>query len=242
MTTVATSAASASTAAATAAASASSSSPSGAASVSTTLNTFLSLLTTQLKNQDPLNATDPNQFTQEIVQINTLEQQVAGNSTLSTISSTLTGMSSASSMSSGVGYIGKTVETDTATAPLSNGQAEWSYKLPSGATSTQLTITDSGGNVVWQGTGSSSAGVNPVTWNGTEASGATAPAGAYTLSVASTDAQNNAVTATVSSVGVVTAVNSSSGTTQLVLGGEVDVPVSAVTSIATSSTSLSSSS
>jgi len=221
-----------STASATAAAASSSTNLSGAASVSSTLKTFLSLLTTQLKNQDPSHATDPNQFTQELIQINNLEQQVAGNTSLSTISSTLTGMSNASSLSSGVGYIGKTVQTDTAAAPLVNKQAEWSYTLPKASVSTQLSIADANGNVVWRGTGSNSAGINPITWNGIETSGATAPNGAYTLTVSAVDASKNPIAATISAVGIVTAVNSSSGTTQLVLGGEVNVPISNVKSIA----------
>lgn len=54
-----------------------------------TSNQFLSLLTTQLQNQDPLNPTDPNQFTQEMVEYGALSQQIDTNSKLDSLSSTM---------------------------------------------------------------------------------------------------------------------------------------------------------
>ncbi|MDB5444958.1 MAG: flagellar hook capping protein [Phenylobacterium sp.] len=74
----------------------SSASPSTASSTSSqsniglTSNQFLSLLTTQLQAQDPLNPTDPNQFTTEMVQYASLSQQIDTNSKLDTLSSNLT--------------------------------------------------------------------------------------------------------------------------------------------------------
>jgi flagellar basal-body rod modification protein FlgD len=56
-----------------------------------TSNQFLSLLTTQLQAQDPLNPTDPNQFTSEMVQYASLSEQIDTNSKLDTLNS---GMSS----------------------------------------------------------------------------------------------------------------------------------------------------
>jgi flagellar basal-body rod modification protein FlgD len=47
-----------------------------------TSSQFLSLLTTQLQNQDPLNPTDPNQFTQEMVEYGALSQQIDTNAKL----------------------------------------------------------------------------------------------------------------------------------------------------------------
>jgi len=228
--TTATTANSASTASSTAAAAASSTS--NKASVSSTLNTFLSLLTTQLKNQDPLKATDPNQFTQELIQINTLEQQVAGNTSLSSIDTKLSTLSSTTALSSGVGYIGHTVQATSTSAPLSSGSATWNYSLPTQSATTTLTVTDAGGNTVWTGVGDTTAGNHSFVWNGTETGGATAPSGSYTLNVNALDSSKNAVKPTISGKGVVTGVTSVSGVTQLVLGGSVTVPISSVTSIA----------
>jgi flagellar basal-body rod modification protein FlgD len=60
-----------------------------AAQANLTSNQFLSLLTTQLRNQDPLNPTDPNQFTQEMVQYGALSQQIDTNAKLDTLSNTM---------------------------------------------------------------------------------------------------------------------------------------------------------
>src|ERR1044071_167408 len=54
----------------------------GRARLAENFDTFLSLLTTQLKNQDPLSPLDSNQFTQQIVQMTGVEQQLATNDLL----------------------------------------------------------------------------------------------------------------------------------------------------------------
>lgn len=54
-----------------------------------TSNQFLSLLTTQLQNQNPLNPTDPNQFTSEMVQYASLSEQIDTNSKLDTINTSM---------------------------------------------------------------------------------------------------------------------------------------------------------
>src|ERR1043166_1165703 len=46
-------------------------------------NTFLQLLTTQLRNQNPLDPLDTNQFTQQLVQFASVEQQMKQNDQLS---------------------------------------------------------------------------------------------------------------------------------------------------------------
>ena len=54
-----------------------------------TSNQFLSLLTTQLKSQDPLNPTDPNQFTTEMVQYASLSEQIDTNSKLDSLNTNM---------------------------------------------------------------------------------------------------------------------------------------------------------
>src|SRR4051812_45000764 len=68
-------------------------------------NTFLTLLTTQLQNQDPLNPMDSNQFTQQLVQFSHVEQQLNTNDNLKTLIDLTKNRGAADSMS----YLGKTV-------------------------------------------------------------------------------------------------------------------------------------
>src|SRR5207237_4181420 len=83
---------------------------------------FLTLLTTQLKNQNPLDPLDTNQFTAQLVQFAQVEQQIKQNDQLATLISL---EKTAQSMTA-LAFVGATVAIDGQTAALSNGQAAWS--------------------------------------------------------------------------------------------------------------------
>jgi hypothetical protein len=63
---------------------------------SSTENQFLSILTTELTNQDPLNAMDASTFTSQLVSYAGLEQQITTNSQLTGITSLLTSIAASS--------------------------------------------------------------------------------------------------------------------------------------------------
>jgi flagellar basal-body rod modification protein FlgD len=65
---------------------------SASSGIGLTSNQFLSLLTTQLQSQNPLNPTDPNQFTSEMVQYAGLSEQIDTNSKLDTLSTTMSNL------------------------------------------------------------------------------------------------------------------------------------------------------
>lgn len=81
--TAVTSAASATTTAATA---------SSSSSVKLGTTDFLQLLMTQLANQNPLDPTDPTEFTSQLATFSSLEQQISTNDTLTSISDNLSSM------------------------------------------------------------------------------------------------------------------------------------------------------
>jgi hypothetical protein len=74
-------------------------------SLSGNFETFLTLLTTQLKNQDPLSPMDSNQFTQQLVQFSQVEQQINSNKNLES----LIALTKSQSATSAVSYLGKTL-------------------------------------------------------------------------------------------------------------------------------------
>src|SRR4051812_4190748 len=86
-------------------------------------DTFLQLLTTQLKNQNPLDPLDTNQFTQQLVQFAQVEQQMKQNDSLSTLIS----LEKATQTTAALGFLGSDVVVDGDTAKLTNGQAKWSF-------------------------------------------------------------------------------------------------------------------
>src|ERR687895_765063 len=84
---------------------------------------FLRLLTTQLKNQNPLDPLDTNQFTQQLVQFAQVEQQISMNTSLST----LIALQQATQTSAAMSFLGTTVEVEGSTTRLQGGQATWTY-------------------------------------------------------------------------------------------------------------------
>jgi flagellar basal-body rod modification protein FlgD len=62
----------------------SSSSSSGSSSATISANDFLSLLVTEMQNQDPTADTDPNEYINQLVQVNSLEQLIDINQNLTT--------------------------------------------------------------------------------------------------------------------------------------------------------------
>jgi len=106
-------------------------------------DTFLTLLTTQLKNQDPLSPMDSNQFTQQMVQMTGVEQQLLTNDLLKQlVGNTNSGISTA------VSLIGKEVRAVTDTTALKGGKADWVYKLDREAEEVKFDIVDASGKTV----------------------------------------------------------------------------------------------
>jgi flagellar basal-body rod modification protein FlgD len=194
----------------------------GQASLNSSYSTFLTLLTTQLKNQDPTQPLDTNTFTQQLVSMTGVQQQLLSNQLLQTIANSSTG---GGGVAGAVGLIGKTATAASSTATLSGGAASWSYNLPSDASAATLTISDSTGKPVWTGAApSSTAGDHTVTWNGAGSNGTQyADGGNYTLSVAAAD-----ISGTVSSVA------QSNGVTTVKIGA-TSVPLTSVTGVTSAS-------
>lgn len=200
----------------------------GAQQLAGNFDTFLTLLTTQLKNQNPLDPLDTNQFTQQLVEFASVEQQVNMNSNLQTLIS----MQQTSQSLQALQLVGQTVTVNSSTAALSNATsspATWTFVSPSPATG-NVTITNSSGQVVLTGTISLSAGNQTYAWNGKGNNGLTYPDGNYTLSINATGANGQAVTVTTEVQGKVTGVNTSQNPPQITVGGQ-SYPISAIEAI-----------
>src|ERR1044071_2717331 len=76
--------------------------------------TFLTLLTTQLKNQNPLDPLDTNQFTQQLVQFAQVEQQLKQNDQLGP----LIAIEKTAQSTTALAFVGQTVAVDGQTAAL----------------------------------------------------------------------------------------------------------------------------
>ncbi len=206
---------------------ATSSTSSSATGLSANYSTFLNLLTAQIKNQDPLSPMDTTQWTNQLVQYSSVEQQLKANSYLETIANNGT----QGSMNAAVGYIGKTVQAGTDTTTVTaGGSGNWTYTLPAAATSATLSITNAAGTTVWSNTAPDlSTGSHAFTWDGKDSTGTAVAAGDYTLHITAANAGGD-LAAKVGVAGVVTAAQNVDGTVVLQVGNTT-IPLSSVTSV-----------
>ena len=201
-----------------AAATAKASTATSISSVTGNFNTFLKILTTQLKNQDPTAATDPNQYTQELVQFSGIEQQINTNSKLDQLISA----ANPNGITPLLGYVGKTIEASANDQiVVQSGTANCSYTLAGAAQNVTLSVVNSAGKTVASMSGSVLNGVNRIAWNGKQSDGTIAPDGVYTLKVDAKDATGKPVkVSNIDLIGAVTGIQTESdGTTTVTIGG-----------------------
>lgn len=193
--------------------------------IASTFDQFLQLLMTQMTHQNPLDPMDANQFTQQLVQFASVEQQLKSNQTLDS----LLQASQASTTTNALGFVGMQITADGAAAPLASGTAQWQLTAPRASTAA-ISIKDASGQEVWTGTRTLSAGTQTFAWDGKSNSGVALPDGTYTISVAGKDAANTAVSISTDFVGTVDGVDLSNGSTVLKIGS-ISVPMENVKSI-----------
>jgi len=183
-------------------------------------STFLTLLTTQLKNQDPTSPMDSNQFTQQLVMYSQVEQQITSNDNLKTLIAQ--GTSNAATMAAG--YLGKKVSVTTGNASLTGGAANWTYNLSGNSANTLLSVVNAGGKTVFSTAGQTTTGNSTFTWDGKDNNGNQLPDGTYKLMVTAADSAGNEIKSSVASAGTVSQIDMTVSPPKLVVGSmEVDL-------------------
>ncbi len=177
-------------------------------------NTFLTLLTTQIKNQTPTDPLDVNQMTNQLVQFASVEQQIAMNQNLQSLVS----LEQASQLTASAPLIGRKVEVDATQISLQSGSG--ALKLPAAGSSqtAQVTIRGSGNQIVRQETVQLGSGPTTWSWNGLNGSGVTMPDGAYTASVTGIGTGGKTEALPFTSLATVTGAERVNGQLQLMMG------------------------
>ena len=186
-------------------------------SLATNEQTFLKLLTTQLKNQDPLAPTDTAQMTSQITQMTGVEQQLVTNDLLAA----LVGMND-SGITDAVNMMGKQITAETDSSILKSGAASWSYTQSRSATSVKVEVIDKFGKTIATILPEDmSSGDHTFKWDGKSADGTQqADGGEYTIKITATDANATAIPTTAKGhiEGVVTKVTNENGTNMVWIG------------------------
>ena len=176
--------------------------------------TFLTLLTTQLKNQDPTAPLDSNQFTQQLVQFAGVEQQLKSNDQLKS----LVALQKSSQATEALVYVGNTVSVDGSTTQFDK-TATWNMTAAKD-TNAVVSITNSAGNTVYSGNFAIKAGGASFVWDGKGNDGTSYPAGAYKLTATGKDGNGKDVAISTEVQGVVDSVDLSASPALLSIGGQ----------------------
>jgi flagellar basal-body rod modification protein FlgD len=177
--------------------------------------TFLTLLTTQLQNQNPLDPLDTNQFTSQLVQFAGIEQQMKGNDALASLVS----IDQSAQSTQALVFVGQNVAVDGSTAQFANGSATWNLNAPTNA-STTVTITSSTGATAYSGPFTMSQGNASFVWDGKGNDGTQWPPGAYKMTVVGTDSTGANVAVSTEVQGVVDSVDLTASPPLLSIGGQ----------------------
>lgn len=166
-------------------------------------NKFMTLLVTQMQNQDPLNPMDNSQVTSQMAQLSTVTGISQTNTTLASLMTELQATQSMQASS----LIGKSVVVPGNNVTLNSGTAQFGVQMAAAASNVQAVIKNSAGTVVdTMNLGSLPSGVSAIGWKGEMTGGGTAPDGQYTFSLQANDG-TAAAGATALSVGQVSSVS-----------------------------------
>lgn len=197
-------------------------------SIGKTFDQFLTLLTTQLKNQDPLSPTDSSQFTSQLVQFSQVEQAISTNTKLDS----LIAANQSNQLLQASSFVGKTVEVTGNTLNFDGtNPAQFGYTVNGTFASASITVLNSNGQVVRTAPITLQTGHNTLSWDGTDAAGHKVAAGTYTLGLNALDASGKPVSVTTTTIGKVTDVEMQNNQTMITVDGGKPVPVSTIMSV-----------
>jgi len=184
-------------------------------SIAGDFNTFLTLLTTQLQNQDPTNPLDTNQMTNQLVQFASVEQQIAMNQNLNRLIS----LQQASQVVAAAPLIGQRAEVTADRLVLQDGSAELMLPAAGTARAAEVAVLDSAGRVLRREVVALGAQAQPWRWDGRDASGRSLADGTYALSVTGRGTNGEAVPISAGVVARITGAERQDGAIMLALGG-----------------------
>lgn len=163
--------------------------PSKETGLASNFETFLRLLTTQLKNQDPLAPMDTDRFTSQLVQFSEVEQALKANRQLEQLLS----LTRTSAASAALTLVGREVRIDGSRMLVDGQGGTTIYELPTRAASVTVQIFDGEGRLVHSAAGGTGEGANRFFWDGKLLDGGRAATGLYRIAVTALDDQGRPI-------------------------------------------------
>ncbi|MFT8243061.1 flagellar hook assembly protein FlgD [Roseomonas sp. BN140053] len=182
--------------------------------LSANFNTFLTLLTTQLKNQSPDDPLDTNEMTGQLVQFAGVEQQISMNGNLEK----MIALQQTSQLTAAAPMLGQRVEVEGSQIALQDGRAEIRLPAAGAASQAHITVRNSAGRILREADVTLGSAAQSWNWNGKDSTGTQVANGAYSTTVTGIATGGAVAPLTWTSTGTATAVERNNGALQLMLG------------------------
>ena len=197
--------------------------------------TFLTLLTTQLKNQDPMEPMKSEEFTNQLVQYSTVEQQIKSNEQLEN----LTAMMTSNNALAALNFVDTTVTIDGSKGYLgSYGSVNYSFNAEEAGTATMVVRNQNGEIVANIPDVAVSAGDQSWKWNGMDAAGNRLANGTYSVQIIAATTDGNDINISSDSTGKVTHVDVS-GTEPMLTVNDQTIKMNQIKAISSGTTASS---
>lgn len=177
-------------------------------------NTFLTLLTTQLRNQSPTDPLDANQMTAQLVQFASVEQQIAMNQNLEQ----LVGLQQVAQLTAAAPLMGRMVEVQSDRLTLQDGSATLRLPAAGAASAARIVVSDSAGRVLADQTVRLGSAATTWQWPGRDQGGRAVADGAYRVAVTGITPGGGSASAPFTVLGRATAAERADGVLRLRLG------------------------
>lgn len=176
---------------------------------------FLTLLTTQLQNQDPLSPMDSTEFTNQLVQFAQVEQSINQNQKLDD----LVALQLSSISSVALGYVGMDISYISSDMNY-DGETpvDINYALSQEAVTCKVNVYDEEGVLVYSADAPKSPGTNKFTWNGTKTNGQEVEEGTYTVKIDAIDKAGKTIENSTVVTGHVKGIETQNGVVYVLVG------------------------
>lgn len=176
---------------------------------------FLTLLTTQLQNQDPLSPMDSTEFTNQLVQFSQVEQTINTNQKLDSMLAMQMGTISSSMLN----YVGMDVSYRSADMHFDGEQpVKVNYALSKDAVTAKMNVYSDKGELVFSKDVDRSVGGHSIQWDGKDSNGQTVDKGTYQVEIAAFDSDDKQIKVSTVVSGKVRGIESQDGVIFLLIG------------------------
>lgn len=175
---------------------------------------FLTLLTTQLQNQDPLSPMDSTEFTNQLVQFSQVEQQINSNQKLDSMLALQ--LSSISSVA--LGYVGMDISYISSDMNYEGKPVDINFALSEEAVTSKVNIYNEEGTLVYTADAPRNTGTNKFTWNGIKTNGEPVADGTYTVKIDALNKDGKAIENSTVVTGHVRGIETQNGVVYVLVG------------------------